>query len=245
MASRTVLQLLNAAAEELEVIPSGGSLTTAEQASGLDRFNRLVDASSANRGLIYTERVDTLALIADQQDYTIGLDPAGGPAANYAITRPTRITRANLFIATDVPKELKLYTTAEWAALGFREASGPPNGVYNDGAYAAGLSTLRFDRVPDQAYSWEFYSWQENAQAATVATAINYPPGYADFWLYSMVVKLAPMFGRTVSADHREALREARAVVIAANSRSPILRADESFASDSNGFYNYRTGLEE
>lgn len=245
MAARTVLQLLTAAAEELEVIPSGGSLSTAEQASGLDRFNRLVDATNSRRGLIYAERVDTLALVDGTQNYTIGIDPAGVATANYAIARPSRVTRANLFIADDVPTPLAIYTTQEWADLPFRSASGPPQGVYYDAAFSSGRATLHFDRIPDQAYDWEMYSWQQNGQATSVSTAIDYPPGYADYWLYSMAVKLAPMFGRTVSPDLREALREARARLIAINSRSPLMRPDPSFQSGHDRYYNWRTGLEE
>lgn len=231
MASATVLQLLNAAAEELEVIPSGGSLTTLEQASALDRFNRMLDASSATKGLIYTQRMDTVQLESGEAAYTIGVDPAGVATADFALPRPVRITRATLLLDDDIRRDLKIWTAHEWSARTYRGQSGVPEGVYNDMAFESGLSTLTFDPVPDGDYEAELFAWRQNARVASVSAAIDYPPGYADFWLYSMVQRLAPMFGRAMNADHREMLRVAEETVKTLNVESIEMEHDAALVT--------------
>jgi hypothetical protein len=244
MASRTVLQLLSAAAEELEAIPSGGTLTTNEQASGLDRFNRLMDASSADRGLIFTERMDPLTLQASKQSYTIGRNPStGGFSGDFAVDRPVRITAANVLLSTTVRRPVQLIEDAEWAAIRYQLVYAPPRKVYMDGGFSStGLATMYFYPIPDQAYSFEMYSWQQNGQASGVNSAIDYPPGYADFWLYAMAIRLAPMFGRTVSVDLRESYREARERIVALNSISPMLTPDAALMARDGGLYNWLDG---
>jgi hypothetical protein len=140
---------------------------------------------------------------------------------------------------------MAILTKEQWADIRYQNVSGPPIGVYNDGAFVTGFSTLYFDRIPDQAYQWEFYSWQQNAIAANVNAAVDYPPPYADFWLYNLAIRLAPMFGRTVSADLRESFRAAREVVKALNCKSPELRTEAALLSDHGGLYNWLDGQEE
>jgi hypothetical protein len=245
MVSTTAGKLINAAAEELEVIDSGGTLTTNEQASAIDRLQRLIDSSNAMRPLIFSERLDALTLIPGQQSYSIGLDPAGGFTANFNVSRPVNIDRANLLLSSTVRRPLALWDEKEWARIRYQSAKGPPQGVYFDRGFSAtGFGTLFFYMIPDQAYQWEMYSWAQNPNIASTADLINYPPGYADFWLYSLVVRMASMFGRQPSATHIELLREAKEALASLNCPSPELATDPALTGGG-GTYNWLTGQSE
>jgi hypothetical protein len=243
MVSTTCRQLFAAAAEELEVIDSGGSLSTAEEASCLDRLQRLIDSMGVRRNFIYTASIQQFTLTSSKQQYTIGIDPAGIATADYSTTRPTRIDIANLFITSSVRKPLHLYSDREWGKIRYQTVSGPPQGVYFDGSFASGLATLYFYPIPDQGYSWEMFSWQQGAIPTAATDKINYPPGYADWFLYSMVKRIAPMFGRRPSDLHIEALARAEESLTAMNSATPDLMTDE--LGGDGRLYNWRSGLVE
>lgn len=245
MVSTTVGNLITAAAEELEVIDSGGSLTNAEQISAIDRLNRLLDSSGAQRPLVFTERIDLMTLSPNVQSYTIGVDPTGVHFAAFNVPRPVQITRANLLLSSTVRKPLDLLDDRQWAAIRYQQNYGPPEGVYFDGGFGtgttSGFGTMLFYLIPDKAYQWEMYSWQQMASVSGPNDLLNYPPGYADFWLYSLVMRMAPMFGRQATATHVELLRQARETLASLNCASPELRSDPALGGGV-GMYNWLTG---
>lgn len=257
MVSQTVGALIQAAVEELEVVNSGGSLTTNETASALDRLQRLIDGSGVQRPLIYGERIDLLTFTPNQQSYTIGIDPTGVTTANFSVPWPTRLTGANLLLSTTVRRPMELFTPARWREIRYQQVYGPPEGLYFDRNFGtngetpgeflgtiSGIGTLFAYMIPDSAYQFELYSLRQNRVVTATTDLINYPPGYADFWLYSLVVRLASMFGTSPTPVHIQLLKDARAAITTDNTPSPeLVRGDAAMIGDDGGaLYNWLTG---
>src|SRR5579875_690691 len=241
MVSETVGNLIQAAAEELAIVDSGNSLSTAEQASAIDRLQRLIDRSNIDKPLIYGKSYSgLLSLTALQQSYSIGIDPTGVATANFSIARPTQITRANLLLSSTVRKPIRVTTDeAEWAKVRYQSVYGPPLLCYYDQNFSThGLASLFFYLIPDQAYQWEFWSWNQNPIIASTGDTINYPPGYAAYWLYLLAKTMAPMFGRKVPETVLEGLAEAKQALARVNAESPLLGRSSDFTSDRDGLYN-------
>lgn len=250
MVSQTVSNLINAAAEELLVIDSGGTLTTQEIASCLDRLQRLFDESAVQRPLIFGERIDTLFLTPNKQSYTIGVDPTFTHSADFPVPWPTKIERANLFLTSTVRRPLEILTTKKWSSIRYQTVYGPPQALYFDRNFGPnglldGFGTLYFYLIPDQGYQWEFYSWAQQASITTSSDIINYPPGYASYWLYSLVVRIASMFGREPTALHLALLQQAKEAIMTENCPSPeLVASDASRIGDGydGGLYNWLIG---
>lgn len=253
MVSQTVGALIQAAAEELQVVNSGGSLTTNEKASAIDRLQRLIDGAGVQRPLIFGERLDSLTLVPNQQSYTIGKDPTAINIANFDVPWPTKIRRANLLLSTTVRRPLRIFTPEQWAAVRYQQVTGPPQGLYFDrnfgtnGGALSGFGTMRFYMIPDQAYAWEMYSWQQQPSVALTTDLLNYPPGYADFWLYSAVVRLASMFGTEPTATQIQLLRDARDAITTENTPSPELTGGDGalIGNRDAALYNWLDGTSE
>jgi len=105
-----------------------------------------------------------------------------------------------------------------------------------------GFSQLYCYPIPDQPYGLELYSMSQNGNVAQVSDYINYPPGYADFWLYSMVVRCSRMFGRAASPEHIELLRKATETIGSANCVSPEISSDVALVPNDSGLYNWLSG---
>jgi hypothetical protein len=118
--------------------------------------------------------------------------------------------------------------------------------AYYDGNFSAhGLASLYFFLIPDSSYQWEFWSWNQNPTVSSVNDTINYPPSYAQYWLYALAIAIAPMFGRTPSALIMDGLRDAKAVIRGLNTPSPEMATDATLLGDHGGYYNWLTGQEE
>lgn len=231
--SLTVLDLITEGLEEITASSPGETLETADQAKALAVLIRMVEASNVNRANIASLRVDTWTLTPNVQTYTIG------PAGHFTTARPINIERANLILTTGVRRKLNLLDDDQWAAKKYLAATGPPLDLYNDGNYPA--STYSFYPKPDQAYQFETYTWQQFAQT-TVGDVLAIPPGYYEFWLYSLAIRLCGPFGKTAPATTIELFNEARAAVQSLNCTSPRMATDGDLPGGRGGLYNWMSG---
>jgi hypothetical protein len=249
MISQTVATLMTAVMEELEIVSSGGSITTNEQASFVDRLQRFIDSAGVQKPLLFGERIDPLTFTTNKQSYTIGIDPTASNTADFNVPWPTKIERANVLISSTVRRPIRILNPKQWAAIRYQNVTGPPQALYFDrrfgsqGGALSGFGTMYFYMIPDQAYSWELYSWDQLLQVASTTTLLNYPSGYAEFWLYGMCIRAASMFGTTPTDLHIQLFKDAREGIATENTPSPLLVAsDVSMIGDGGEFYNWLTG---
>lgn len=227
------------------VIAAGDPLTTVDGAMGLRVLNRLIDSSNINRGNIFTERVDTWNTVIGQQQYTIGIDPAGLLTPNLNAVRPIRLTRANLLLTSGsntVRRKIELLTDPQWRSKAVQNVSGMPIELYNDGANP--LSTYWIYMVPDQVYAFETYSWQQFAQIAALTTVVQIPAGYQEYWTLGLAIRCASPFGKEPKATTLAMYAEARADVMRLNAMSPVMCCDSDLDRDG-GLYNWMSGQDE
>jgi hypothetical protein len=77
-----------------------------------------------------------------------------------------------------------------------------------------------------------------------MATLIVVPPGYYEFWMYSLAIRLGPPFGEEISATTMLMYQQARAEVQSLNAPSPRQRTDQVGARGSAGkMYNWLIGM--
>lgn len=253
MVSQTVLALANAVGEEHLVINAGGSLSTNDQNTFIDRLQRLIDSLAIQKFGIFSERIDSLTLTATQQSYTIGIDPTSTNTANFAVPRPTKVNRCRLYLDSSIERQVDVVDYDTWASIRYKSASGPPKLVYYDNGYAnaaatgtsmTGFGTLNFYFVPDQNYAFQLYTWQKLQQITGINDLINYPEGYAEYLLRAMVLRTANLFAKQPTDLQAELYKEAREALTAANSPSPMLLGGDGAALNDTHqmYYNWRDG---
>lgn len=160
-----------------------------------------------------------------------------------APVRPVRIERANIVLSSTgspVYLPLNLIDDKQQAAKGIRDVQSIPRDLYNEGGYP--LSTYRFDPIPDQAYGLETWTWQQFAQSA-LSDVLVIPPGYYEYWMYALAMRLAAVFGVEPKVTTAELYAQASAEVMAQNAKSPRIRCDGDLPS-SGGTFDWRTGID-
>lgn len=216
----SVLDLITDALTEINVYSPGEPLEAAVAQLALRNLNRVIDSANTDAAKIFTTRIDTYALQTGKQSYTIGADPSDDPVTpDLAGPRPVRIKEANVVVQTDFRVPVGLITDEQWAAKRIQKVQSIPREMYNDGGFP--LSTLFFYPIPAEAYGLELYTWQSASKVASLSDGIDYPPGYEDYWLASLALRLCTPFGKAIPQELVERQRKAEANIQSLNTESP------------------------
>lgn len=243
----TFTKLMTMSCQALGHLRAGMTPNTSQLADGLAVMNAMIAASNTSSANIFTRRLDQYVMVANQQAYTIG-DPAG-VLTNLAGARPIRIEDGdvNLFLTTTpvIRRPIKVLTQRQWADIRLQDIYTYPRFLYYDEANYAPTATpaikptLRFHPTPASAYQWEMYSWQQNAQLASVTDQVVFPSGYDEYWIYNLALRAAPMLGAPVTQYVLEMARRSEAGIQSLNAKSPMMKTDPAIAPRSGGFFNW------
>lgn len=236
MPDSTALDLVTAAAKDLQFIAEGETLSTAAAQDGLDAMNRIVDQLKAEKLAIYTITRTTWTLVSGTQNYTVG----SGGTVNVA--RPVYLERVGYIeTATDPDAELPLVKFEEdgWRGVVQKDLTGeqPTNWYYNP-TYPLGALSL-WPVPTSSTLLGVLYAPAAVSEFASLATAVSLPPGYREMLVTALAVRLGRPFGRPVTADMVLAASGALMVVKRANFRPQDLSFDAMVSGG--GGYNIVT----
>ncbi len=89
----------------------------------------------------------------------------------------------------------------------------------------------------------ETFSWASNVAPSALTTPIAFPPGYAEYWLNGLAIRLSSMHGLPVPDAVQRVFDKAQRALGIVNTalNCPRLQADE--VRSGAGMYNYLSGL--
>jgi len=247
-----VQDFVNMALQALGVVSAAGRLASAsEQTRGLTVFQNMVDTSNTSRAMIFCEVINQFPTVANQQTYSWGM---GG---TWDALRPAKITQANLLLPTSpvIRRHMAVWSRQQWASIVLQDIYTYPEGLYCDYADwglddTPNAANIYLAPIPASAYTIETYSWQANALPTASTQSIAFPPGYQEYWLYGLALRLQPM--------HKDRCPEVPAAVLDGYKRAslgiarlnaaascPRLGTDPALGGIHGSWYNYLTGLTE
>src|ERR1035441_10185700 len=195
---------------------AGVTGSPSEMTRGLQVFQNVVDTSNTSREAIFCEVENQFPTVNQQQTYS------WGPGGTWNAPRPVRITQANFLMPTSptTRRPMKIWTRKQWADISLQA-------IYT---------------YPDGAYLIETFSWQANVAPAALTTAIAFPPGYAEYWLGALAIRLAPMHNKPVPQAVLDMFNRAQRGlgILSAAQACPRLQTDE--LQSGAGLYNWLSG---
>ena len=235
-----VSQLLYDALRLAGVTKVAGITPSADQfADALAHANLMIDQAQVKRPMIYTMRLSTYTL-GTSKTYTFG--PSGTLGSN----RPVKIERANLILSTTgTPVHLQIFEGSyeDFANLAVQDIPGArPRFLYCDYAYPlATIYLVPQDKGGDKLELWD---WQPIQSFTTTGDTVQLPPGYQDWFVNNLAVRLASVFkeqGASVTDDTRIEARKATQALMSRNSKSPRALSDAP-SGGRRGDFNYGSG---
>src|SRR5215831_13125238 len=217
------------------ITPSADQLSDA-----LAQANLMIDQAQVKRPMIYTIRLTSYTL-GTSKVYTLGTGGTLGP------NRPVKIERATLMLSTTgTPVHLQIFEGSyeEFADLATQDTPGAlPRFLYCDYAYPlASIYLVPQDRGGDKL---ELYDWQPIQSFVTTSDVVQLPPGYQDWFVNNLAVRLASVFkeqGASVTDDVRIEARKATQALMSRNSKSPRAISDAPRHGRGGADFNYRSG---
>lgn len=242
--SVTVNQLLIDALMEIRMGRAGDSLEPELLEWARGKMNRLLDKWNADPAATFDVGFNTYALVALQQDYTLG--PS---AANWAIaagTRPEAITAANLILTTSTPNvrvPLNVRDDQWWAANAVQDlTSAVPTDIYYTPSFPNGIVTVW--PTPTTATNTIELIAPALLSQYNMTDSLWLPPGYREAITLTLAELCAPGCGQEPSQTLSKFAADARIVVFGNNVTSRNIRTrDAGMPGGGNrGGYSYRTG---
>lgn len=218
------------------VIGKGETPDADESTDGLTALNAMLDSWSIERLFVYYIVEESLTLVPNQAQYTMG---SGG---DLNTSRPTRI-EDQCFIrftgSLDIP--IKLIGSEAYQALASKtDQSNIPMYLFAD--MRNPLAYLNFYPTPSTAYVAHIFSWKQLQQFAALTTTLALPPGHERAIVYSLAEEFGPEFGVQIQPQVQAIAQKARANLKRINAPSPVMVAEVAYMSGRCSAMNIFTG---
>lgn len=231
----TALDIITIALKLTEAIGEDQSPTAQEAADGLSILNDMIDDWSTQSLAVWGQENQTFATINGQDTYTVGV---GG---DWNTDRPVSIDAPAYSTIDQVTFPCIPIAQDQYNLIAFKaqQMQWPQYYLFIN-EYP--LAKIKLWPVPNAVTPITFSINRVLTQAATLVTALSFPPGYAQAFKYNLAIRLAPLFGRSIS-DYPDVERLATtslAHIKRANRKSRVMRSGLEY-SDGNGFWwNWR-----
>jgi len=233
------LALITSALRLIGVVASGETVDLSAANDSLMALIQMIDGWNADRLAIFTTRADEFALVAGQQNYTLG---NGG---DFNTNRPARIDGMSAILYSNPSNPIEvpmgMYTIDQWQnQVPVKNVPGSfPQVCYDDGGFP--LRTLSMWPIPQDAINHvRIYSWQPLGWPASLQSSLAFPPGYAEAFRYNLAVRLAAEFATQVPAVVQSIAVESLARLRSMNAPELLLTSD---LCPYPGGYNYKADM--
>lgn len=194
----TVADIVSDAMKMLGVLAAGETPSSEEQADAFRVLNRMMDSWANERLALFATSRDAYTLTPGHNPHTLG--NSGSPDFN--ATRPLRIDRASIVLAISGNSELPLngpLSDEEWQITHGKVSTGIPSRLWVETEYP--LLKLWLNPVPANADTLVLYTWQQLGRFAATSTTFDFPPGYEEAIVSNLALRIAPLFGVTISQE--------------------------------------------
>lgn len=217
------------------------AVADADMAMGLRWLNKLA-SHYQNDALMQSALTRTVFdLVSGTASYTVGSGGTVNVARPVNLTGPGETVK---FIDTsqDPDAELDLFVMPDASYQGIVQKtyqSTYPTGAYYNATIASGFGTLFFWPIPNVSYLDGVLYSRTPIGSFDLSTVLVLQPGVEVLLETKLAMWLAPTFGKTPSAELREASRETERAFQSANTRSVDLGVDLAYTPrrDTTNFY--------
>ena len=179
---------------ELGMLDPSEDVSAGAGNSALRELNRMVSSWANDDLMIYTVDRRTFAMVANQQDYTIGV---GGIFNTPYPVRPGQINLVSV-ILNGVELPVEILNDEQWRDIALKAPyqtvpSTIPLYMWADGNYP--LDGLHFYPVPTGPIPLIMSVWGQITAFGSMNDVVTLPQGYEDAIVKNLAIRLGPQYG--------------------------------------------------
>lgn len=229
----TGTQIITRALQGIRVLGVGRSLTDRDATMALVYLQELIDSWKADNRTIYTVTRSPFTLVASAQTRTIG------PSAQFAVTpRPIFLASAMVIPVGDtVEQPVDIWTRQDWLYERDKALTDLyPRAVFMEPG--AATNTLNFWPIPTTAATLYLGIPTGIVAFVDLTTQYTFPEGYHEALRTELEIRLAPIFGKPVTATMEKAAVVALNRISDMNSQGPPPYESDGALSPAGGHYD-------
>lgn len=229
----TAQDLISRALRLAGIIGESEVPTAAMNADALDTLNDLIDQWNTDGLMLFQTTNDTFNLIPGKDTYTIG------PGGDFNDVRPVQVNSAFVeYQGVSFPLYQQNQEEFNLITLKSQQQVLPRFWLYLN---TAPLGTLQIWPVPSLAMPLTL-TMQRVLPPLTLASTIDYPPGYAKALRYGLAVELLPEYGMQPSPLLIEMARSSKATIKRANYVNTVASYDPTLVGPQGGIAGFLSG---
>jgi hypothetical protein len=227
MTTTTAAVIIQDALKENQIIAEGETPSATMYDDGLRLLNRMLDVLSHNNDFAYYASKVTRDLTGEAS-FTIG--PTGDDVSD----RPIAIDTATVD-RDGITYPVKVIDNQRYDNLTYKALAGANTAaVYYEGTYPNG-TVYCYPLATGCTLNMRVLNSVK--QFATTATQIDMPPGYEDYLMLALAVRIAPAYGKQPSAMTMQAYKAAKKTVLRTNQVIPTMELPNAVMGKSGSSY--------
>jgi hypothetical protein len=188
--------LLNASLRKIGALSSGETIEPTRQVEALLALQSMLRSWGAISNNIFASIKESVALVSGQSEYTWGI---GG---NISSSRPNQVTGAYVLDSAGVTHPVDIITEGKYRSICVKGTTSRPFALYFHAEYP--LAKLYIYPVPDTVetlYLDSYKPFTETGSFGLSTDTLVFPGYYEEAMIYNLAVRLAPEYGKAVSAE--------------------------------------------
>jgi len=201
--------------------------TTNDIDNNIPFLNNMIAALVVDQLLIQQTTDEGFVLAAGLREYTIGLNQTPGPGV-FDTSVPWKIESAYIVDQNQNHYDMDIITRDQFDTIVDQELSQsrPTQLFYDIGSAEQGdnpIGTIWLYYIPDSdnTYTLHLVSTKQLVGFANSASAVNFDISYMDLLQSRLAKRLAPMYGKEISQELKDMIRESTEIVRMQNYRRP------------------------
>ena len=194
--STTASEIINGALRLIGVLAEGDTPSAATSADALAAMNQMIDSWNTERLSTFNTQDQVFTWPTDEITRTLG------PTGNFVGNRPVLLDDSTYYrdASTGVSFGIKFINQQQYDGIAVKTVTSTYPQVMWINMENPNITMTIYPK-PTRALEWHFISVEELTQAATLATALAFPPGYLRAFRYNLACEIAPEFGVEPSAQ--------------------------------------------
>ena len=188
--STTASEIINGALRLIGVLAEGDTPSAATSADALAAMNQMIDSWNTERLSTFNTQDQVFTWPTDEITRTLG------PTGDFVGNRPVLLDDSTYYrdASTGVSFGIKFINQQQYDGIAVKTVTSTYPQVMWINMENPNITMTIYPK-PTRALEWHFISVEELTQAATLATALAFPPGYLRAFRYNLACEIAPEFG--------------------------------------------------
>ena len=194
--STTASEIINGALRLIGALAEGDTPSAETSADALAAMNQMIDSWSTERLSTFNTQDQVFTWPTDQITRTLG------PTGDFVGNRPVLLDDSTYYrdASTGVSFGIKFINQQQYNGIAVKTVTSTYPQVMWINMENPNITMTIYPK-PTRALEWHFISVEELTQAATLATALAFPPGYLRAFRYNLACEIAPELGVEPSAQ--------------------------------------------